>query len=43
MNIAVEGTGFVRLAMATLLAQRHRVTAVDIVLECVELINNKTS
>lgn len=43
MNIAVAGTGFVGLSMATLLAQRHHVTAVDIVPERVELINNKKS
>ena len=43
MNIAVAGTGFVGLSMATLLAQRHHVTAVDIVPERVERINNKKS
>ena len=43
MNIAVAGTGFVGLSIATLLAQRHHVTAVDIVPERVELINNKKS
>lgn len=43
MNIAVAGTGFVGLSVATLLAQKHRVTAVDIVPERVELINNKKS
>lgn len=43
MNIAVAGTGFVGLSMATLLAQRHHVTAVDILQERVDLINNRKS
>ncbi|MBQ3844808.1 MAG: UDP-glucose 6-dehydrogenase [Bacteroidales bacterium] len=43
MNIAVAGTGYVGLSIATLLAQHNRVTAVDVVLEKVELINNKKS
>lgn len=43
MNIAVAGTGYVGLSIATLLAQKHHVTAVDIVPERVELINNKKS
>ncbi len=43
MNIAVAGTGYVGLSIATLLAQHNRVTAVDIVPEKVELINNKKS
>ena len=42
-NIAVAGTGYVGLSMATLLAQHNHVTAVDIVPERVELINNKKS
>lgn len=42
-NIAVAGTGYVGLSLATLLAQNHHVTAVDIVPEKVELINNKKS
>lgn len=42
-NIAVAGTGYVGLSIATLLAQHHHVTAVDIVPEKVELINNKKS
>lgn len=42
-NIAVAGTGYVGLSIATLLAQNHHVTAVDIVPEKVELINNKKS
>ncbi|MFQ9943956.1 MAG: nucleotide sugar dehydrogenase [Faecalibacterium sp.] len=43
MKIAVAGTGYVGLSVATLLAQHHKVTAVDIVPEKVELINNKKS
>ncbi|MCR5480214.1 MAG: nucleotide sugar dehydrogenase [Ruminococcus sp.] len=43
MNIAVAGTGYVGLSIATLLAQHNKVTAVDIVPEKVELINNKKS
>lgn len=42
-NIAVAGTGYVGLSMATLLAQHNHVTAVDIVPERVDLINNKKS
>lgn len=42
-NIAVAGTGYVGLSIATLLAQHHHVTAVDIVPEKVELINNRKS
>lgn len=42
-NIAVAGTGYVGLSIATLLAQRHMVTAVDIIPEKVEMINNKMS
>lgn len=42
-KIAVAGTGYVGLSIATLLAQHNRVTAVDIVPEKVELINNKKS
>ncbi|MBC8574657.1 nucleotide sugar dehydrogenase [Jingyaoa shaoxingensis] len=41
MNIAVAGTGYVGLSIATLLAQHNHVTAVDIIPEKVELINNK--
>ena len=43
MNIAVAGTGYVGLSIASLLAQHHHVTAVDIVPEKVELINGKRS
>ena len=43
MNIAVAGTGYVGLSIATLLAQRNRVVTVDIVPEKVEMINNKKS
>ena len=43
LKIAVAGTGYVGLSIATLLAQHHKVTAVDIVPEKVEMINNKKS
>ena len=43
MKIAVAGTGYVGLSIATLLAQHNEVVAVDIVPEKVELINNKKS
>ena len=43
MKIAVAGTGYVGLSMATLLAQKHSVTAVDIVPEKVEMINRRQS
>ncbi len=43
MKIAVAGTGYVGLSLATLLAQYHEVIAVDIVPEKVDLINNKKS
>lgn len=43
LKIAVAGTGYVGLSIATLLAQHHKVTAVDIVPEKVGLINNKKS
>lgn len=42
-NIAVAGTGYVGLSIATLLAQNHSVCAVDIIPEKVEMINNKKS
>lgn len=43
MKIAVAGTGYVGLSIATLLAQHHEVTAVDIIEEKVNLINNRKS
>ena len=43
MNIAVAGTGYVGLSIATLLAQHNHVMAVDVIPEKVELINNKKS
>jgi UDPglucose 6-dehydrogenase len=43
LKIAVAGTGYVGLSIATLLAQHHKVTAVDIVPEKVELINSRKS
>ena len=43
LNIAVAGTGYVGLSIATLLAQHNHVTAVDIIPEKVDLINNKKS
>ena len=43
MKIAVAGTGYVGLSMATLLAQHNQVTAVDIIPEKVDLINQKKS
>ena len=43
LKIAVAGTGYVGLSIATLLSQHHKVTAVDIVPEKVELINNRKS
>ncbi|GAA0676444.1 MULTISPECIES: nucleotide sugar dehydrogenase [Clostridium] len=42
-NIAVAGTGYVGLSIATLLAQHNHVTAVDIISKKVEMINNKKS
>lgn len=42
-KIAVAGTGYVGLSITTLLSQHHQVTAVDIVPEKVELINNRKS
>lgn len=43
MKIAVAGTGYVGLSIATLLAQHNSVTAVDIVPERVDMVNNKKS
>ena len=42
-RIAVAGTGYVGLSIATLLAQHHQVTAVDVIAEKVEKINNRIS
>lgn len=42
-RIAVAGTGYVGLSIATLLSQYHHVTAVDIIPEKVEMINNRKS
>lgn len=43
LKIAVAGTGYVGLSIATLLSQHHKVTAVDVIPEKVEKINNKVS
>lgn len=43
LKIAVAGTGYVGLSIATLLAQHHQVTAVDVIPEKVEKLNNKIS
>ena len=43
LQITVAGTGYVGLSIATLLAQHHKVTAVDIIPAKIELINNKKS
>jgi len=43
MKIAVAGTGYVGLSMATLLSQHHEVVAVDVIPEKVEKINNRIS
>ena len=43
MKIAVAGTGYVGMSLATLLSQRHPVTAVDVIPEKVDLINQKES
>ena len=43
MKIAIAGTGYVGMSMATLLSQRHQVVAVDVVPEKVELINRRQS
>lgn len=42
-KIAIAGTGYVGLSLAVLLAQKNQVTAVDIIPEKVEMINNKKS
>lgn len=43
LRIAVAGTGYVGLSLAVLLSQHHEVTAVDIIPEKVEKINNRIS
>lgn len=43
LKIAVAGTGYVGLSIATLLAQHHQVTAVDVILEKVEMLNRRQS
>lgn len=43
MKIAVAGTGYVGLSIATLLARKHKVTAVDIIPEKVDMVNNRKS
>ena len=43
LKIAVAGTGYVGLSIATLLSQHHQVTAVDIVPEKVEMLNKRKS
>lgn len=43
LKIAVAGTGYVGLSIATLLAQHHQVTAVDVILDKVKKINNRIS
>ena len=43
MKIAVAGTGYVGLSIATLLSQHHQVTAVDVIPEKVDLINRRKS
>ena len=43
IKIAVAGTGYVGLSIATLLSQHHHVTAVDVIPEKVEKLNNKNS
>ena len=43
IRVAVAGTGYVGLSIATLLSQHHHVTAVDVIAEKVEKLNNKVS
>ena len=43
IKIAVAGTGYVGLSIATLLSQHHQVTAVDVIPEKVDLINQRKS
>ena len=41
IKVAVAGTGYVGLSIATLLSQKHHVTAVDVIPEKVEKLNNR--
>ena len=43
IKIAVAGTGYVRLSIATLLSQHHHVTTVDVIPEKVDKLNNRIS
>ena len=43
LQIAVAGTGYVGMSIATLLSQKHKVTAVDVIPEKVDKINNRIS
>ena len=43
LKIAVAGTGYVGLSIATLLSQHHQVTAVDVIPEKVDMLNRKKS
>lgn len=43
IKVAIAGTGYVGLSIATLLSQHHHVTAVDVIPEKVEKLNNKIS
>ena len=43
IKVAVAGTGYVGLSIATLLSQHHHVTAVDVIPEKIEKLNNKMS
>lgn len=43
IKVAVAGTGYVGLSIATLLSQHHHVTAVDVIPEKVEKLNNRVS
>uniref|UniRef100_UPI003FEF20A4 NAD-binding protein n=1 Tax=Prevotella sp. TaxID=59823 RepID=UPI003FEF20A4 len=43
IKVAVAGTGYVGLSIATLLAQHHHVTAVDVIPEKVEKLNRRVS
>ena len=43
MKIAIAGTGYVGLSISVLLAQHNKVTAVDVIPEKVDMINNRIS